>query len=56
MLNIFSYNVFADLTLDHTVEHNLLKQVQAVTQLKSGKIAVATGTGLHLLNAAGTRK
>ena len=44
------------MTLEHTVEHGLLKEVQAVAQLQSGRVAVAAGTGLHLLNGAGSEQ
>ena len=37
------------------IRHDLLKEVQALAELKSGRIAVASGSGLHLLASAGAQ-
>ena len=35
------------------VKHDLLKEVQALAEMKCGKIMVASGSGLHFLTKAG---
>ena len=42
-------DVIVDLRHVQTVKHPLMSDIQSLTELQSGKIAVACGTGLHLL-------
>ena len=35
------------------ISHNLMHEIQCLCQLKSGRIAAACGSGLHLLSKSG---
>ena len=36
------------------IRHDLMREIQGVTQLHTGKVALACATGLHLLSSTGT--